>query len=413
MKKVHSQQVECRIQNFRKSLDQLRRDSIGVPHGVVNKLLEQLSLSLEELQTAEDELSAQSEELLVARKTAERERQRYLELFESAPGGCLVTSPSGNIQELNRAAAELLETTQPHLLGKHIAHYLDPELRREFLLKISNLSPPEGSREFEIQMLGCKGRSFHAAVRVVAVYSQNQRDTLLRWHVHDITAKKETEERLRHMSNQLLTVQEEERKRISMELHDSIGQYLSAAKFSVENILVRIGDKMEASERRSLEAIVPILQSSIGEVRRIYTDLRPPVLDEMGIVMTTQWFCRQFNTIYPHIDIEKKIELDEDDVPDLLKVVLFRVMQEAFHNIARHSGADKVILCLGKNLNKLQLSIRDNGTGFQQSRKEVGDYYRKGLGLMSMRERTELSGGTFSIESFPRGGTHILATWLV
>jgi len=222
-------------------------------------------------------------------------------------------------------------------------------------------------------------------------------------------ALRESENRLRSLSSQLLTVQENERKRIAMELHDGIGQLLTAIKFKVENVLQEKG-KARANEK-SLEAIIPMVKESVEEIRRIQMDLRPSVLDDLGILATIGWFTREFQKVYSHISIEKEIHLLEDQVPDPLKIVLFRVIQEAMNNIAKYSKADLVHLSLQKTDGTIELAIQDNGQGFNLMEVLSVEGSKRGLGLTSMRERTELSGGSFVVESTRGRGTVIRALW--
>ena len=222
---------------------------------------------------------------------------------------------------------------------------------------------------------------------------------------------RDSEKRLRILSSQLLTVQENERKRISREVHDSLGQSLSAIKFRVENILQEMRQNRRKTMVKSLETVIPIVQQSIEEARRIQMDLRPSVLDDLGILATISWFCREFKTTYPAISIETQVGVREDEVPDSLRTVIYRIMQEALNNIAKHSGADLVHLSLRGTDEKMELTIRDNGVGFDIEKNLSADRPRRGLGLTSMRERAELSGGSFAIESIKGKGTTITATW--
>jgi signal transduction histidine kinase len=139
--------------------------------------------------------------------------------------------------------------------------------------------------------------------------------------------------------------------------------------------------------------------------------LRPSILDDLGILATINWFCRQFESTYSKIRIRKEIEIEEGEVPDSLKIVIYRVLQEALNNIAKHSKASMVLLILGKRDMGIQLVIRDSGEGFDLA--EAQSRSGRGLGLDSMRERTELSGGIFSIESSKGKGTVIRASWTI
>ncbi len=224
---------------------------------------------------------------------------------------------------------------------------------------------------------------------------------------------RESQKELRFLSSQLLTAQEKERKRIAGELHDGIGQSLTALKFRVEDTLRRMEKQVSRAIVESLETVIPVIQGVIDEVRKIQADLRPSVLDDLGILATINWFCREFQAIYSRIRVEKQINIQEDDVPELVKTVIYRVLQEAMNNIAKHSKADRVDLYLRKTEGLIELVIKDNGRGFDLESSLSVDNARRGLGLSSMKERTELSGGAFCIESLGGKGTFVRASWPV
>jgi signal transduction histidine kinase len=135
------------------------------------------------------------------------------------------------------------------------------------------------------------------------------------------------------------------------------------------------------------------------------------MLDDLGLLATLSWFSRRFQTIYSNIRIEQEIEIREDELPDALKITIYRVLQEAMNNIAKHGMAELVHLSLKKGDGRMELTIRDNGQGFDLEKIRSQDATRKGLGLTSMRERVELSGGSFIIESAEKKGTIIRAAW--
>jgi PAS domain S-box-containing protein len=224
-------------------------------------------------------------------------------------------------------------------------------------------------------------------------------------------ALKESESRLRSLSSQLLTAQESERKRIAAELHDGIGQMLTAIKFKVENSLQEKGKGTARAKGESLEAIIPLIRETIEEVRKMQMDLHPSTLDDLGVLATLGWFCREYQKIYSRIRIEKEIAIQENEVSTPLKVVLYRLTQEAMNNIAKHSQADIVRLSLRKEENKIEWAIEDNGIGFDLESVLSSEGSKRGLGLSSMRERVELSGGTFVIESARDKGTTVWASW--
>jgi signal transduction histidine kinase len=268
----------------------------------------------------------------------------------------------------------------------------------------------------ETTFLSRDGTEIPASQVILAHKGPNGEVEFLATIARDITERKrveealrESENRLRTLSSQLLTVQENERKRIAMELHDGIGQILTAIKFKVENILQEKG-KARAKEK-SLKAIVPMVRESVEEVRRMQMDLRPSTLDDLGILATLGWFCREYQRIYSHIRIEKEIGLQETEVSIPLRTVIYRLTQEALNNIAKHSKADLIHLSLRKREDRVEWVVKDNGIGFDLEEILSSESSRRGLGLNSMRERVELSGGTFEIETAPGAGTMIRASW--
>jgi signal transduction histidine kinase len=234
----------------------------------------------------------------------------------------------------------------------------------------------------------------------------------------DITERRKGEEalqkseiQLRRLSAQLLEVQELERKRIAGDLHDGIGQSLSAIKFRIETAVDRLRHEVAPETVDTLESLVPMLQDAIEDVRKTVMNLRPSMLDDLGILATISWFLRQFQSVYAGIRVEEGIDVQERDISEALKTNIFRVLQEAANNIAKHSEADQVKVSLSRGKDALELVIEDNGRGCDLERVLATDGFQTGFGITSMKERTELSGGSFSIESKEGGGTTVRAEW--
>jgi PAS domain S-box-containing protein len=221
---------------------------------------------------------------------------------------------------------------------------------------------------------------------------------------------KESREELRLLASQLLHAQEDERKRIAREMHDSIGSSLSAVKFCVENVAAQLTENPEV--RESFMTLSRAMEQAIDESRRIMTDLRPSLLDDFGIIATIGWFCRGFESIYADIPVEKDIRLEESQVPENLKIIIFRIMQEAMNNSAKHSLARKISLGLSLEDGCIALRVSDDGVGFDRAA-VVSKGQGVKLGLTSMRERAELSGGKFEIESIREIGTTISVRWKI
>lgn len=161
-------------------------------------------------------------------------------------------------------------------------------------------------------------------------------------HRHSEEELGRTREQLRDVSFKLLHAEETERKRIAQEIHDGVGQHWGIVKHRVEPILKHLGKEITAP----LEDALPIIQVGIGETRRIQMNLRPALLDDLGILATLSWFCREFQKANPVIHIETKINIQENDVANPVKTVIYRIMQKALNNISKHSKANLVNLTL-------------------------------------------------------------------
>ena len=224
-------------------------------------------------------------------------------------------------------------------------------------------------------------------------------------------ALKQSGKELAGVSSRLLTAHEEESKRIGQELHDGLAQTMSALKIWVEAALMQMDQKKPDEAIKSLESVIPLARGAVEEVRRISKNLRPSSLDDLGIVTTISWLLQDFTNLYAGIEIEEKIEILEDDIPDSLKIIIYRILQEALNNLAKHSQASLVRFCLRKTGGMIELFVNDNGDGFEVEDILPGDQPGRGLGIPSMRERTELSGGSFSIETRKGVGTTVRSLW--
>ncbi len=241
-------------------------------------------------------------------------------------------------------------------------------------------------------------------------------NNLVLTHIHDITDQKRAEDELLRYQQELsnlyekhLNVLEHERQRISQELHDGIGQYLSTIKVSTENLLLSNAEKMDRqSMEEQLRANIALLKEAIMDVSKVSMDLRPSILDDLGLIATINWFLREFGKVYRNMEIEKHISLEDPEIPQNIKIVIFRVLQEAMNNIAKHSHADRIHVGMRKTKDAIEFIIKDNGVGFDVSRMQKN---RCGLGIASMRERVAFSQGKFSIESDEGSGTALRFEW--
>jgi PAS domain S-box-containing protein len=232
----------------------------------------------------------------------------------------------------------------------------------------------------------------------------------------ELRVKKRTAElekantKLRVVSSRLLSAQEDERRRIAVDLHDSLASILVGLKFKLEQELSHLPAEAIPA-LTSLEKLIPMIQEGIDECRRIQMDLRPPMLDSLGLLSTLSWLFRTLQATYPKIELSQEMAVEEVDIPLSLKTVIFRVVQEGMNNVAKHSRADRVLLGLDKVRNRLRLTIQDNGKGFDRKELYASSNDRLGFGLANIQERVALSGGSFTIHSRPGKGTVVRAHW--
>ncbi len=323
----------------------------------------------------------------------------YRLILETLHEGVLTMTGDGTIMYSNGRFVEMLSLPLQKVIGSSIYDFISPEDRPAFQAIMEQSK--HGRSKGEILLT----RKDETLIPVRLSLNPFQIDELAVVGVVavDLTQQKETEKQLRHLSTQLLTAQENERRRIAGDIHDSIGGHLSAIKYQMETFFKQVPELSGA--------IFSAIQEAMNEARRIQMDLHPPTLDDLGIGPTLSWFCRRFNTTYAHIRIENEVGIEESEIPNSLKTVIYRISQEALNNVAKHSRADRVWVSLRKIDDAIELTIRDNGRGFNVGETISLGSGRTGLGLTSMRERAQLSGGSCKIESIPGKGTVVCASW--
>ncbi|NTV50409.1 MAG: PAS domain S-box protein [Geobacteraceae bacterium] len=221
----------------------------------------------------------------------------------------------------------------------------------------------------------------------------------------DITDRKESEERIRALSHRLLNVHEDERKRLSRELHDDLGQRLNAVKIGVDTLAEDL-ENFPPEIYNHVSNLSKVLQSSIESVRSICSGLRPASLEMTGLVEAIKKDCANLTELHGlKIDLKstgmKKINLDSD-----AEINLYRVFQESLNNIVKHAKASEVRISLIASHPIIRMRIEDNGKGFDILERKAKNDNR--LGLVGIAERVDLMGGTFKMASRPGEGTRIV-----
>jgi signal transduction histidine kinase len=206
------------------------------------------------------------------------------------------------------------------------------------------------------------------------------------------------QQELKELSARLVSAQEEERRAISRELHDEVGQSLSALLMEAGNAAASVPHD-SADVRRHVESIKKLAEASVTIIRNMTLLLRPSMLDDFGLVPALEWQARE---VSKRTGLRVHVAADEasDELPDELRTCIYRVVQEALHNCARHSQARSVKVVVKQERSKIILSVEDDGHGFDAHRV-------RGLGLVGMEERVHHLGGEFEIESEPGAGTRV------
>ena len=215
----------------------------------------------------------------------------------------------------------------------------------------------------------------------------------------DVTEKKLSEGRLRKLSSYLIRVQDEERRRIARELHDSTGQKLSFVKMGLDSLGKQADLERHAS---ALSESVKFIDEAIQEIRTMAQLLHPPLLDEAGLAMATRWLVEGFAK-RSGVAVRLVLPPALGRFPQNVEIALFRIIQEALNNIHRHSGADKAEIEITETKSSVTLRVVDNGKGFRSEPSEESPAF--GVGIQGMRERLMELGGTLDIASGKKGTT--------
>jgi signal transduction histidine kinase len=211
------------------------------------------------------------------------------------------------------------------------------------------------------------------------------------------------------LSGQLIQAQERERRRIALELHDSVGQSLSAIKYTLERAIIMVQRPHLGSPESVLNLAVQRIHETADSIRAISMNLRPQMLDNLGAASATSWFCRGFAEVYPTLAVRAEIIAQNDEIPERISAHVFRCVQELLNNVAKHAQAKTVWIQLKREDLVLSLEVRDDGIGMAD---EVRDPARlHGSGIRNLRERAAMTGGQFSLSSVNGCGTSAQIVW--
>jgi two-component system, NarL family, sensor histidine kinase UhpB len=336
--------------------------------------------------------------------------ERYQRLVELVPNAIWVEREE-RITFVNRACVQILGAESgEQLLGKSPLDLIHPDFHALATTRRSRLREGlETEPLVEKKVIRLDGEVRDVEITEASFYDEGKLAVLA--VLRDVTERKraereleESREQLRRLSTSLQAVREEEKTRIARELHDELGQSLTGLKMDLVQLVNQLRpDQSDAiSHAKSMQSLLDI---TVASVRRIATELRPLMLDDLGLVPTIEWLVHDFSQ-RSGIAVELELPAADFDAGPELSTAVFRVLQESLTNVLRHAQASRVAVALKGSDNSIELRVQDNGRGISPAAASG----TKTLGVLGMRERTAMLDGKFILESEPGVGTSIVMT---
>ena len=329
----------------------------------------------------------------------------YRLLIESMNEGALTLTANQTILYANHCFARMVQCPLKEVMGSSFRRFLPAE-NRAALLPLLNPAAQSGAK-IQVSLLAGDGSQMRAQISVRSLAKHGSSRATIGMVVTDLTEAQRTEERLRALTHRVVQVQEAERRRVARELHDHITQLLCA-------LLVRcqsLADKIPARDR-AVKAEAVQLRALLGQaaeaVERISRNLRPSVLDELGLAAVLRHTTAEF-AARTGLSLKLACAPLPARLPADTELALYRILQEALANVELHARAGHVTISLGLLNGMVQLTITDDGLGFDPARPLPKRKGKGGLGLLSLRERAYALGGTLEVKSAPARGTTIRA----
>ena len=326
----------------------------------------------------------------------------------------VVVDPNAKISSVNKATCEVLGFREDELIGRDISLIVpEEEIFRD--AGFERLVGGETVFNHEIDYLTKSGKRIPMLFSAAILKNKDGRIEGTVGIARDVTERKQAEEALRQserelrfLSSQLLIVQEKERRRLSRELHDELGQALMVLRLKVRSIQRALGTG-QASLKGECDEVIAYINEVTENVRRLSRDLSPSILEDLGLSAAIRWLVE---TSTKHYNIKSSLDMTEVDglfSPES-KITVYRIVQECLTNIAKHAQATHVSIEIGKQDDRVLFSVEDNGKGFDVKEAYSQDPGKKGLGLSAMYERARMLGGSLDIWSQEGTGTRITFT---
>jgi PAS domain S-box-containing protein len=331
----------------------------------------------------------------------------HSELLELANDAIIVRDVDSVILYWNGGAQKTYGWTPAEACGNVTHQFLKSEFP-EPLDQVYEKLYKVGSWEGELVHSTRDGKRIVVASRQVLQRDSHGRTVGILEINRDVTPRKQAEEALRNLSARLLQLQDEERRRIARELHDSTGQSLAALVIHLSAVSAKIAD-VDPSAAELLREAILLSQKASDETRTLSYLLYPPTLDYAGLRSALEWYIEGF-TQRSKVKVDLNVSLGADRLPEIVERTLFRIVQESLTNIFRHSGSDTASVQIEARSGTVRLEVADNGKGISEEILATlnSSGGQLGVGIRGMRERVRQLGGWLQIRSWPSGTTIIV-----
>jgi PAS domain S-box-containing protein len=366
--------------------------------------------SRDEIGNLADSFNKMAINLKKFRDKLKQSEERYRDLIENSSEIIYQTNRKRFFVGTNRTMLDKLGYLTEELLRMRMDDIV-PASEREKMIKHTQKVVENGNDSIETMFLSKKGKIIHVEINANAMYDSQGNFIQARAFVRDITERKKAEAAEKHgkdlqlLSSQIISVQEEERRRISRELHDDAGQALTAMKINLEMLEKEIPES-STNIRKRLTETKQLLTHTLKEVRSLSFELRPSLLDHFGILSAIRGYSKNFSE-RTNINVEVHGKNITERFPPEIEILFYRCAQEALTNVAKHSEAKSVTIDIVQYENKLHMKIKDSGNGFDVNRHFEKNINGSSLGLFGMRERAALLGGKLKIHSERNKGTEL------
>jgi PAS domain S-box-containing protein len=314
------------------------------------------------------------------------------------------TDLNGIVTSWNSGAQRMFGYSPDEAIGQHISFVYPKELHKFLQDEVITPLRQKFEHQIEVRMLRKSGQEFFAHLSLSVLRDASGDVTGMIGYSMDITSQVRTKQRLRQLSQKIVSAQEEERQRISRELHDEAGQALSALKIGLELIQSDLIDQ-PAPLHQSLNEAMDLIDKTTEQIRLLAYQLRPPELDALGLSPVLEELCHTYSE-NTHIVVQYH-GVDLPELSDSLAICAYRVVQEALTNVLKHAQAKHVDVILNYDAENIYINVNDDGLGFDKVAVDSSTDRRSGLGLLGMQERVQLLGGSLELKSEPGQGTRI------